>query len=70
MYYSDRKAVLDTLRGVKKALTDTDFIDEDIAGCEREMDLLTEMIRQTVMQNASPSTKMNALSSASKMAQK
>ena len=34
-------------------MTDTDFIDEDIADCEREMDLLTEMIRQTMMQNAS-----------------
>ena len=49
------KATIDTLRYVKKTLTDTDFIDEDIADCEREMDLLTEMIRQTVMQNASAS---------------
>jgi len=40
---------------VQKTLTDTDFIDEDIADSEREMDLLTEMIRQTVMQNASAS---------------
>ena len=40
---------------MQKTLTDTDFIDEDIADCEREMDLLTEMIRQTVMQNASAS---------------
>ena len=40
-------------RYVQKTLTDTDFIDEDIADSEREMDLLTEMIRQTVMQNAS-----------------
>ena len=43
------------LRYVKKTLTDTDFIDEDITDCEREMDLLTEMIRQTVMMNASAS---------------
>lgn len=43
------------LRYVQKTLTDTDFIDEDIADSEREMDLLTEMIRQTVMQNASAS---------------
>ena len=53
IYYSDRKAVLDTLRGVKKALTDTDFIDEDISDCENELDLLQEMLKQTVMQNAS-----------------
>ena len=38
---------------MKKTLTDTDFIDEDIADCERELDILTEMIRQTVMLNAS-----------------
>ena len=38
---------------MKKTLTDTDFIDEDIADCERELDILTEMIRQTVIQNAS-----------------
>ena len=38
---------------MQKTLTDTDFIDDDIEACEREMDLLTEMIRQTVMQNAS-----------------
>ena len=36
-----------------KTLTDTDFIDDDIEACEREMDILTEMIRQTVMLNAS-----------------
>ena len=53
IYFADRQATLDTLRYVKKTLTDTDFIDEDIADSEREMDLLTEMIRQTVMQNAS-----------------
>jgi DNA invertase Pin-like site-specific DNA recombinase/uncharacterized tellurite resistance protein B-like protein len=53
IYYSDRKAVLDTLRGVKKALTDTDFIDEDISDCENELDLFQEMLKQTVMQNAS-----------------
>lgn len=53
IYFADRKATLDTLRYVQKTLTDTDFIDEDIADSEREMDLLTEMIRQTVMQNAS-----------------
>lgn len=55
IYFADRKATLDTLRYVQKTLTDTDFIDEDIADSEREMDLLTEMIRQTVMQNASAS---------------
>ena len=55
IYFADRKATIDTLRYVQKTLTDTDFIDEDIADCEREMDLLTEMIRQTVMQNASAS---------------
>ena len=38
---------------VQKTLTDTDFIDDDIEACEREMDILTEMIRQTVMLNAS-----------------
>ena len=51
--FADRKATLDTLRYVQKTLADTDFIGEDIADSEREMDLLTEMIRQTVMQNAS-----------------
>ena len=55
IYFADRKATLDTLRYVQKTLTDTNFIDEDIADSEREMDLLTEMIRQTVMQNASAS---------------
>ena len=53
IYFADRQATLDTLRYVKKTLTDTDFIDEDIADCERVLDILTEMIRQTVMQNAS-----------------
>ena len=53
IYFADRKATLDTLRYVQKTLADTDFIDEDIVASEREMDLLTEMIRQTVMQNAS-----------------
>ena len=55
IYFADRQATLDILRYVKKTLTDTDFIDEDIANCEREMDILTEMIRQTVMLNASAS---------------
>ena len=53
IYFADRKATIDTLRYVQKTLTDTDFIDDDIEACEREMDILTEMIRQTVMQNAS-----------------
>ena len=55
IYFADRQATLDTLRYVKKTLTDTDFIDDDIESCEREMDILTKMIRQTVMQNASAS---------------
>ena len=38
---------------VQKTLTVTDFIDDDIEACERELDILTEMIRQTVMLNAS-----------------
>ena len=53
IYFADRKATLDTLWYVQKTLTDTDFIDEDISDTEREMEILTEMIRQTVMQNAS-----------------
>ena len=53
IYFADRKATIDTLRYVQKTLTDTDFIDDDIEACEREMDILTEMIRQTVMLNAS-----------------
>jgi len=48
-------ATLNTLRYVQKTLTDTDFIDEDVADSEREIDLLTEMIRQSVMQNVSAS---------------
>lgn len=55
IYFADRKATIDTLRYVQKTLTDTGFIDDDIEACEREMDILTEMIRQTVMQNASAS---------------
>ena len=55
IYFADRKATIDTLRYVQKTLTDTDFIDDDIEACEREMDILTEMLRQTVMQNASAS---------------
>ena len=53
IYFADRKATIDTLRYVQKTLTDTDFIDDDIEACEREMEILTEMIRQTVMLNAS-----------------
>ena len=53
IYFADRKATIDTLRYVQKTLTDTDFIGDDIEACEREMDILTEMIRQTVMLNAS-----------------
>ena len=43
IYFADRKATIDTLRYVQKTLTDTDFIDDDIEACEREMDILTEM---------------------------
>ncbi len=53
IYFADRKATIDTLRYVQKTLTDTDFIDEEIADSEREMDILTEMIQQTVMLNVS-----------------
>ena len=48
IYFADRKATIDTLRYVLKTLTDTDFIDDDIEACEREMDILTEMIRQMI----------------------
>ena len=53
MYFADRKPILDTLRYVQKTLTDTDFIDEEIAECEKEMDFLTDLIKQTIMLNAS-----------------
>ena len=36
-------------------ISDTSAIDEDIADTEREMDMISEMLRQTVMMNASAS---------------
>lgn len=53
MYFADRKPILDTLPYVQKTLTDTDFIDEEIVECEKEMDFLTDLIKQTIMLNAS-----------------
>ncbi len=55
IYFADRKGILDSLRYVQRNLTDASAIDEDIADTEREMDMLAEMLHQTVMMNASAS---------------
>lgn len=55
IYFADRKGIIDSLRYVQRNLTDTSAIDEDIADTEREMDMLAEMLYQTVMMNASAS---------------
>lgn len=55
IYFADRKGIIDSLRYVQRNLTDTSAIDEDIADTEREMDMLAEMLHQTVMMNASAS---------------
>ena len=52
-YLSNREAVIRELQYIQKSMTDTDFLDEDICTAEKELELLTEMIRQLIMGNAS-----------------
>ncbi len=58
-YFADRDAIIAELRHIQKCMTDTDFIDEDIRGLEQELSLLTDMIRQCIMENASGNTSEN-----------
>ena len=50
---ADPEERIEGLRYVKKAMTDTDFIDADIETKEAELELLSGMIRNCVMMNAS-----------------
>jgi DNA invertase Pin-like site-specific DNA recombinase len=50
-YMANRDSVIADLQRTKKTLTDTDFIDEDIAAEEREMALLSDMIRACINAN-------------------
>ena len=52
-YLSDREGTISDLQYAQRALTDTDFIDEDIRTLERDLELLTELIRVCINGNAS-----------------
>ncbi len=52
-YLSNREAVIRELQYVQKSMTSTDFLDEDIRTAEKELEMLTEMIRHLIMRNAS-----------------
>lgn len=52
-YLSNRDAVIEDLQYVKRSMCDTDFIDSDIEKAEHEMEILSGMIHQCIMQNAS-----------------
>ena len=54
-YMADPEERIEGLRYVKNAMTDTDFIDADIEAKEAELELLSGMIRNCVMMNASAS---------------
>lgn len=49
---ADREGIIADLQRTKKTLTDTDFIDADIAAAEQEMTLLSNMIRSCINANA------------------
>ena len=51
-YLSDRNAAIDRLRYAQKVLTDTDFIDADIANLEEELSAVAAMLRVCIEQNA------------------
>ena len=51
-YLSDRDGAIDRLRYAQKVLTDTDFIDADIANLEEELSTVAAMLRVCIEQNA------------------
>ncbi|MDD4475767.1 MAG: zinc ribbon domain-containing protein [Eubacteriales bacterium] len=51
-YFADRESAIEKLQYAQKTLTDTDFIDEDIHTKERELEMLSEMIRICINSNA------------------
>ena len=51
-YLSDRDGAIERLRYAKKVLTDTDFIDADIANLEEELNAVAAMLRVCIEQNA------------------
>lgn len=51
-YLSDRDGAIDRLRYAQKVLTDTDFIDADIANLEEELSAVAAMLRVCIEQNA------------------
>jgi len=52
-YYADREDTIAKLQYAQRALTDTDFIDEDIRNEERELEITSELIRVCINGNAS-----------------
>ena len=52
-YMDDPEERLEGLRYVKRAMTDTDFVDADIDQAEQDLQLLSSMIRSCIMMNAS-----------------
>lgn len=51
-YMADPEERIEGLRYAKKAMTDTDFIDSDIDQTERDLELLSGMIRNCITMNA------------------
>ena len=51
-YLSDRDGAINRLRYAQKVLTDTDFIDADIANLEEELSAVAAMLRVCIEQNA------------------
>lgn len=52
-YLSDHEGTITDLQYAQRALTDTDFIDEDIRALEHYQELLSDMIRVCINSNAS-----------------
>ena len=52
-YMSDPEERIEGLRYVQRAMTDTDFLDADIEQAEKDLELLSGMIRSCIMMNAS-----------------
>ena len=51
-YMDDPEERIEALRHIQKSMTDTDFIDADIDQAEQELELLSCMIRNCIMMNA------------------
>lgn len=47
-YISDRGGAIDRLLYAQKVLTDTDFIDTDIANLEKELNTVAAMLRECI----------------------